>query len=232
MPNASECAATKSQTFSCNGVGAASCSLQPCVKTYKGVVTGGSLTEHLVSTWTDLGGGQTAINAVNVGCLNAMDRRSMAEAGYVIEPSVKRLAYNTSIGAYGEGWQNGYSDWDDPVVKGIISEKCLYEMGQITWTSISIWSEAFFQGNMTLLEDQPQGPSIVEAFYDNILLYQLVAAMTGAMSSLSLTRTECRQDDGQSKTHIHVEVVRRIKAKLCHDLIFGKGSHIFCAPTS
>ena len=58
-------------------------------------------------------------------------------------------------------------------------------------------------------------------------VYSMVAHVEACLGDKEMQKTipqyQSRQDDGQRKTYIHVEVVRRIKARLCYDLIFGKG---------
>ncbi len=71
------------------GIGAATCSLFPCVKTYNAVVSGGRCTENIVSSTADWSAGDGNLglplnNMVNMKCLSSSDRRSLADAGYQI----------------------------------------------------------------------------------------------------------------------------------------------------
>ncbi|KAE9370138.1 hypothetical protein N431DRAFT_442007 [Stipitochalara longipes BDJ] len=166
-PTTSECPSSNKETFGCNGIGAASCSMFPCVRTYSASIENGNLTEQVVSNWSDLGQSTTTYNAANVACMSAEDRRNATEAGYIIEPDTEWLAYKTSIGAYGEGWTGEASN---SVIKGIISEQCLYEIGIIATNGLDLWSASFFNGEETKgsAKDWPTGPSVVDLFYQSL----------------------------------------------------------------
>jgi len=169
-PNASECAFSRNESFGCKGIGAASCSLFPCVQTYYATIENGNLTEQLVSNWTQFGMNPSSLtyNAANVACMSAEDRRNATDAGYIIEPDTEWLAYNTSIGAYGEGWSDGSND---DAIKGKISEQCLYEISMITTDALNYWFSSFFNGEEIEIsaEDWPTGPSVVDTFYQSLL---------------------------------------------------------------
>jgi hypothetical protein len=72
-PSNSECASTNNNTFGCNDVGAASCSLYPWIQTYNATIENGDLKEQVVSAWIESGmNGDTLTgtwNAASVACL-------------------------------------------------------------------------------------------------------------------------------------------------------------------
>lgn len=167
-PKSSDCASSKNESFGCEGVGAASCSLLPCVRTYRATIENGNLTEQVISKWTQFGTGYSSTHsAANIACMSTEDRQNATDAGYIIEPGTEWLAYNTSIGAYGEGWTDGFGE---PTIKGIISTECLYEIAAITTNALDYWFSAFFSGEeiRKSAEDWPTGPSVVDTFYQSL----------------------------------------------------------------
>jgi hypothetical protein len=164
-PSVSECEATQNNTFCCNAIGAASCSLFPCVQTYSAAIVNGNLTEKLVSNWTNFnsaGDEGPTYSVANVPCMSASDRKNATDAGYIINSDTVWLPYNNSL-TY-DGWSS---------TEGMISNHCIYETSQLAVTDLDYWFPDFFTANMTLEPalNKPQGPSVAEIIYDRLWLY-------------------------------------------------------------
>ena len=175
-PSDAQCSQSKNQTFGCNNVGAASCSLFPCVRTYEATVNGGNLTENLVSTSAEFGSGQDTLTMVDVDCLSAGDKRNISEAGVTIAPGQKWLPYNISMSSAGTGWTTGLDDnttttssSNASTVKGIVSEACIYEFGEISLNSFDLWAGTFFNGSAIQVDNAPNDNGIPYLLYTSLL---------------------------------------------------------------
>lgn len=93
------------------GIGAASCSLFPCVRTYTAKVEGGRFKETLLSVakkWDYAPNSIDMTAMVNVRCLNANDRKSLIDTGYEIEGK-SWVPYNITV----DGVSGNYSTGSD-----------------------------------------------------------------------------------------------------------------------
>ena len=109
-----------------DGVGAASCSLFPCVRTYTAKVEGGRFNETLLSVaknWLYAPNSIDMAATVNVKCLNANDRKSLIDAGYEIEGK-SWVPYNITV----DGVSGNYSTGSDiESTNGTVSRECIYQ---------------------------------------------------------------------------------------------------------
>ncbi|KAI0468548.1 hypothetical protein F4859DRAFT_524459 [Xylaria cf. heliscus] len=102
--------ASSNNTWWCRQWGAATCSFQPCVRSYTANVDGGRLTETLVGqseanmTW---GYGESAstdeiivlqnfLGVVDTNCINDAERKELVTAGYALE-NTRWLPYNLTF---------------------------------------------------------------------------------------------------------------------------------------
>jgi hypothetical protein len=133
---------------STTGIGAASCSLFPCVRTYNAEVRDGEFKETLRSVareW-DYAPGTSDLSAmVNVNCFNAEDRRSLVDAGYEIEGK-SWIPCNISV----DGASGKYSTGSDVVSSnGTVSRQCIYQFAASVAISIGYFLEDFLDGSIT-----------------------------------------------------------------------------------
>ncbi|TGO67275.1 hypothetical protein BOTNAR_0045g00190 [Botryotinia narcissicola] len=116
------------------GYGAAVCSLQPCIRTYKANITGTRITEHLISSnptdsWGftsrlnhETGGQESWIGMVDTHCISGVERDGLSGQGYRIENSSQWLAFNRSLIT---------SEVEYELVSSLLSHRCLYLMANI-----------------------------------------------------------------------------------------------------
>ncbi|KAI0457327.1 hypothetical protein F5B21DRAFT_521189 [Xylaria acuta] len=78
--------AASNNTWWCRQWGAATCSLQPCVRSYTANVDGGRLTETL-----------NFLGVVDTKCVNDVERKELIAAGYPVDSNTRWLPYNLTF---------------------------------------------------------------------------------------------------------------------------------------
>ena len=91
------------QTWRCQGFGAASCSMYPCIRTYKAEVVKGLVQESIVDEYDVFGSGtwptlDPVYAAIEVACLSNDDRSLLRRAGYSFEDQATWIPYNMTNG--------------------------------------------------------------------------------------------------------------------------------------
>lgn len=156
-----ECVASRNTSFGCNGVGAATCQLFPCIKTYTAVVQDGAMSETLVAKWDF--NQEWASEALNIPCLDSAAREALLERGLPLPAGAEFVTYNTSM---------EYGTLAD--ITAIVNGQCIYTFLDSTLNSISYWWLTYFNGHVTQPQpqtaaDEPQASSdVAEMLYDTI----------------------------------------------------------------
>ncbi|THV53529.1 hypothetical protein BGAL_0048g00250 [Botrytis galanthina] len=173
------------------GHGAAVCSLQPCIRTYKANITGTRLTEHLISSSPTDSWGFTSrrnhdtdvreswIGMVDTHCISEGERDGLSQQGYRIESSSQWLAFNRSFMP---------SQVENDLVSSLLSHHCLYLManivmqsglpffsfvlasdflGEISSNFVSAWLSSSNTNNRTTTFGKLFGPRMMLDLYDN-----------------------------------------------------------------
>ncbi len=151
-----------------NGIGAASCSLFPCVRTYSAKVEGGRFKETLLSVakdWNYAPQSGDMVAMVNVKCLNANDRESLIGAGYELEGK-SWVPYNITV----DGVSGNYSAGSDiESTNGTVSRECIYQNAVTSQHSIGNFLGRFLNGTITPGSSYSydyQGPAQLQAIYN------------------------------------------------------------------
>ena len=166
--------------FGCNGIGAATCSLFPCIKTYTGSIENGYLTEVSTSNWTQFdagaGGLETISNngifALDVDCLDQQSREAVIAQNHPIGPNTKWIAYNISLDE--TTLQNGSAalNFDSPILQQVDDGNCMYVFATYTMASLQYFWLSFFVGNVSEPGGSVDGPeatsNVAEAIWNTI----------------------------------------------------------------
>jgi hypothetical protein len=149
------------------GIGAASCSLFPCVRTYSARVDQGRWQETLLSTskeWDQTPGLDHI--TVNVDCLDSNDQALLRDAGYNYEgkswipydPSIDQTFGNSSAGD-GSG---------QSVSGGTVSEECIYQTTVLVQHGIAYFLSSFLNGTIVpgSYNYEYRGPATLLAIYN------------------------------------------------------------------
>ena len=156
-----------SQDWSCRGYGAAQCSLFPCVRSLTGTVKGGNLTEIYESSsafWGDDGIGE--MSSLDMTCLEETGNQSLRELGYQFHNDTQWLAYNVSLDYY-------YSTASyDPITlsqynatKDLIPAKCVYSISADAFSSLALFLQSFFSGQIEAGPEALAGPCMLQAMW-------------------------------------------------------------------
>lgn len=133
---------------SSSSIGAASCSLFPCVRTYSAEVRDGAFKETLRSVAKEWNYARDSIDLsamVNVKCLNAQDRKSLVDAGYEVEGK-SWIPYNITV----DGVTGKYSTGSDvESSNGTVSRRCIYQFAATARHSIGYFLAGFLNGTIT-----------------------------------------------------------------------------------
>lgn len=165
------CAALSGQgsgySRSSDGIGAASCSLFPCVRTYTAEVKDGHFKETLLAVAKEWNYAPSSIDMaamVNVKCLNAQDQKSLIDAGYETEGK-SWVPYNITV----DGVSGNYSTGSDvESTNGTVSRECIYQYGATAAHSIGNFLGSFLNGTITpgLYSYDYQGSAQLQALYN------------------------------------------------------------------
>jgi Protein of unknown function (DUF3176) len=132
-----------------SGIGAARCSLFPCVRTYNAIVAGGRWLESLLSVATEwnlaTNAGGIYSSMLDIECLNAQDKQSLTDAGYNFEGR-SWIPYNLSVD-YTGNFSSG-TNLNTNVTEGAVSGKCIYQHGAIAINSIDSFLATFLNGTI------------------------------------------------------------------------------------
>ena len=201
-----QCHATGNKSFGCSGIGAATCQIIPCVRTFNGNISDGNLTEHSIGSWTEWGshsggGYDENLAAVNVDCLSQSDRQSVEAAGYKLEPGTHWLAYNDTLNDMDGTWANETvsNATNSKELQGIVSDHCIYQMFVVTAASIDFFWDSYFNGTMTQEEDEPTGPAVVSTFFNmwNVSFDRIESIFSNVSDSMT---TYIRQNGNHSQS--------------------------------
>ncbi|KAI0833936.1 hypothetical protein F5Y06DRAFT_290143 [Hypoxylon sp. FL0890] len=88
-------------TWPCRGWGAASCTLEPCVRVYQSSINAGVLSETVLEDsvgtgWGGTGQRKPVMGLVDTKCITPQERDGLIKDGYKIDPSTRWLGYNTT----------------------------------------------------------------------------------------------------------------------------------------
>jgi hypothetical protein len=137
------------------GIGAARCSLFPCVQTYSATVDYNRLSEELISVateWSELDN-----SMLDIGCLSPPERISVANAGYHI---------------VNEAWiPYNYSADKLPNDTGSINRDCIYSLATFSAKNLESFLATFLNGSLTIGEEgydfDIAGPATLQTIYNN-----------------------------------------------------------------
>jgi hypothetical protein len=128
-------------TWRCRGYGAASCSFNPCVRTYKASVTAGRLNESMVDHsdprlyWgfpkdlTKNHRGRSFIRGIiDTRCISSEENNKLTSLGYVVDPQSRWLPYNLTFD--GDFNVSQTVPPDAPFPQSLLAHKCLYMISQ------------------------------------------------------------------------------------------------------
>ncbi|KAI1087544.1 hypothetical protein F5B19DRAFT_64039 [Rostrohypoxylon terebratum] len=95
------CQNKSSGSWHCGQYGAATCTLQPCVRVYNATVEAGHLTEHLVAESGDLEWGKDPVGNSGLGmidkhCLTSQDKIKLKDQGYAVDAASRWLPYSVA----------------------------------------------------------------------------------------------------------------------------------------
>lgn len=145
-----------------DGMGAAICTLYPCIKTYTAKIRNGLVSETLLSvakSWSDRINPTGLSAMVNVNCLNANGRKSLVDKGYEIGGKIW-LPYTPVI-------HDDYEQPDDFVPRNdTISRECIYEYSWLTTEALDYFLGSFLNGTIDTLLGEYDGPTQVQTLYN------------------------------------------------------------------
>ncbi|KAI0385758.1 hypothetical protein F5Y04DRAFT_156128 [Hypomontagnella monticulosa] len=106
-------------TWRCRGYGAATCTVQPCVRVYNATMEAGRFTERLIAqsgglAWADAPLGSAIIDT---DCLTPEDRSKLRNQGYKVGESSRWLTYAAA---------DVKSPWAREMTESLLAQKCLY----------------------------------------------------------------------------------------------------------
>lgn len=119
-------------SWRCRGYGAATCTIQPCVRAYSATIEAGRLTERLISESGTLdmatgemenetlrdGGSVPELGMIDTHCLTSLEINELADQGYIVENTTRWLPYS-AVSDSGVG---------SSLTNSLLTQKCLYLM--------------------------------------------------------------------------------------------------------
>jgi len=144
-------------------VGAVSCSLEMCVRSYTAVTYGGNTSEQFISSsnnWAS--NGDPAWRLVNLPCAGSAAIHQLISLGYIVKPNITEW-----LGYYGPGYD--HRGWHVNSSSTLIPEACEYRMDAFSNNVIRNWLRVYLSGSLVIVWGQqhklyndkgqdPQGP--------------------------------------------------------------------------
>jgi hypothetical protein len=192
------------KTWACKGKGAASCQLFPCVRTFQGNVSGGSLIEEpisQVSTWDTSQASSPYSAMVDMTCVSPSQRLELAKLGYKFDNTTHFIGYKQSFDtSTGEWYPDGYDSANNPTTSkaaSLIPRECVYEINGQVQNGLNDFWQTYFNGNLTSDGDWYNGPSQLEALYnDGDPSFEVVE---DTFRNISLSMTTHMRQNGATK---------------------------------
>lgn len=137
----------------CQGYGAATCEVWPCVRSYNASMASGKFEETLISTLSNWsyyeGGGIYYLATVDTECLSQSGVQNLKIAEYQINPGERWLPYNFSWPSPEQNPQLSLAS-DAPFPQSMLKHECLYLIDQISAQSLYLdYLYLFFSGTVT-----------------------------------------------------------------------------------
>lgn len=139
--------AAQNATWPCMGYGAASCSLYPCIRSYRATVSQKILKETLLSTSSEFAPDDHLMAAatVDVGCLSPALRQALVDIGYTINETTEWIGYR-GPGLFGNATLETEPSAAVPDVT--VPAECQYQIYEPTMMSLDYFMASFFNGSV------------------------------------------------------------------------------------
>lgn len=141
--------------WACNGYGAISCSLLPCVQTYNGHIAAGKLIEQRIASftkWAFAGSASFYAAMIDMTCVNHTEKVDLAKLGYEFDNSTRFLAYNQTFDEFTGDWDpQSYDSNGNPIMSkhaSVVPRKCIYEVNEITINSLNQYWPTLFNSSL------------------------------------------------------------------------------------
>lgn len=198
--------AAQNATWSCMGYGAASCTLYPCIRSYKATVNEKILQETLLSTSSEFVSDNSlmAIATVDVGCLSPEVRQALVDIGYKINETTDWIGYR------GSGYFGNATDETEPstaVPNVTVPAECQYLIYEPTTMSLGYFMDSFFNGSVnkdpsSSYDYITTGPVQLNRFFDTgSVSFESVSAIFSNISD-SMTAYIRQSKSGSGNTGI------------------------------
>lgn len=133
----------------CRVANAASCKLQPCVRTYNASVTAGKLTEVMVDSSPidqEWGSNENGVlkSIVDTQCTSAQENASLSQLGYDLKG--RWISYNTTLGT-NNITMNFSTNAEFPL--SLYAHKCVYTMDYFFESTLWEYLDDLMDGNVT-----------------------------------------------------------------------------------
>ena len=180
----SMCKGPNSPSWVCQGAGAASCQLRPCVKTYNTTVNNGRLEETLIRSHNMPVGPENFNSMVNVSCLRPVDKAKLAQGGQNLSSDDLWMVFDPAI--------QGQEPISNLQPQLNIPQECVYSLLTNSFLSLVNGLRPLLTGSMTPnnAHEDPQsadGQASLQAMYQggnvsfeiiNATMHNLTEAMT------------------------------------------------------
>ncbi|OTA63156.1 hypothetical protein K449DRAFT_464527 [Hypoxylon sp. EC38] len=134
-------------TWPCRGWGAASCTLEPCVRVYQSSINSGVLSESVLENSGGIGWGMNSLpimGLVDTKCITPQERNGLVKQGYKIDPAIRWLGYNTTTEVILT------MPAEDSFPASLSTHNCLYNLDYDTNASLfRNYLRSFFSGTIT-----------------------------------------------------------------------------------
>jgi len=140
-------------------VGAVSCRLEMCVRSYAAVTYGGNTSEQTISSSNNwVSNGDPAWRLVNLPCAGSAAIHQLMSLGYIVEPNITEW-----LGYYGPGYDS--RGWRVNSSFTFIPEACEYKMDAFSNNVIRNWLQDYLSGSLAI-GLIPKGPAQLAVLVD------------------------------------------------------------------
>ena len=139
-------------------VGAARCSLSPCIRTYTASIVDGALNEQVINGPDDDNFG-TSASMFDVKCLSQEESDALTSIGYDLRG--KSWVPNNTTTAY----QNGFNSNNTNIS---ISYDCIYGFAPVAVENLNAFLTSWLSGQLTYVDPVSRtGPAVLQAIYNS-----------------------------------------------------------------
>lgn len=180
--------------WGCRGYGAATCALEPCVRGYNAVVSGGKFQQTMTQSVADWGFSTDTLiqGMVDLACTNASEKMALQSQGYDVDNATRWLAFNITTAILPAPTSQFVLSNESSSIR----PQCLYGASVFYTMSIHGFLAEIFDQQLAINTGSEGGSSLLEIMYNdgNISFHNI----NDVINNISVSLTNYMRDNGNA----------------------------------